>query len=163
MAKFFEPPQEAVNLVESVISKWHHHLLEADIGVLFRDVAQKVGEITVMGQAKKVSPDMQAAGCEFDFILIFADDVWQTLTPEQKEALVDHECCHCLHDGEKAKLRPHDFEEFNEVIERHGLWWPGAQETARVIQGHTMPLFGRQGRVAAVSDSSASVVLGEGD
>lgn len=163
MAKFFEPPLDAVELVEQVISKWHHHLLEADIGVLFRDVAQKSGPTTVMGQAKKVSPDMQAAGCEFDFILIFAEDVWETLTPEQKEALVDHECCHCLYDGEKVKLRPHDFEEFNEVIERHGLWWPGAQETARVIQGHTMPLFGRQGRVAAVSDSSASVVLGEGD
>lgn len=152
MAKFYKPTRDVIELVETVMRRHHESLEDARIGVLFRDEAQMIGNNKVGGEAKRVKDIERAAGLDYHFILIFAKDVWRELAPHQREALVDHELCHCLYDAadEKARIRPHDFEEFNEIIERHGLWWPGAQETQRAIQAHTLPLFGRQGRVEAV-------------
>lgn len=165
MAKYYQPPKSVIELVESILRRYHEHLEDARIGVLFRDEAPQSGSgLATLGMAKKVSPDAQAAGLQYDFIIWFAEDVWLQLTTEQRTALVDHELMHCewvLRDGEfKARIRPHDFEEFNEIIARHGLWWPGAQETRQAIQAHTMPLFGRTGKVEAADGALVELAVG---
>lgn len=166
MAKYYQPPKHVIELVESTLKRYHEHLEDARIGVLFRDEAPQSGGHATLGMAKKVSPDAQAAGLAYDFILWFAEDTWMQLTTEQRTALVDHELMHCeyvLRDGEwKAKIRPHDFEEFNEIIARHGLWWPGAQETQRAIQSHTLPLFGARGKVEALNGAQVELEVLEG-
>lgn len=168
MSKYYQPDQETVDLVEATINKYHPDLLDASIGILMRDEAPKSGGHVTYGQAKKVSEEMQAAGLDYDFLIWFAGDIWFGLTPAQQEALADHELMHCAFvekDGVlKAKIRPHDFEEFNCIIERHGLWWPGAEVTQEAIRAHTMPLFGPRGKVQAVEievNGEVAKVLGE--
>lgn len=157
MAKYYKPTNDVIGLVEIVMRRHHEHLEEARIGVLFRDEAPVAGAHTTLGMAKKVSDEAKAAGLQYDFVIWFAEDTWHQLSEAQRVALVDHELMHCQFaqkDGEwKASIRKHDFEEFNEIIARHGLWWPGAKETQQAIQAHTMPLFGRQGKVEAIEIS----------
>jgi len=48
---------------------------------------------------------------------------WYKATEEQRRALLDHELCHCARDKNwNPIVRPHEVEEFVEVIERHGMW-----------------------------------------
>lgn len=154
MTKFYQPTRDVIELVESVMKRYHPHLEDARIGVLFRDEAPKSGNGVTYGQAKRVKDDDKAAGLEYDFIIWFAEDQWELMTEAQREALVDHELCHCdlvEKDGKlQPKMRDHDITEFNCIIERHGLWWPGAEVTRQAIRSHTMPLFGRMGKVEAV-------------
>lgn len=166
MTKFYKPPSDVIELVNTMIVRYHEHLEDANIGVLFRDEAPNSGGHVTYGQAKKVSEDARAAGLDYHFIIWFAEDMWHGLSESQRTALVDHELMHCQYamvDGEfKAKIRPHDFEEFNDIIARHGLWWPGARETQQAIQAHTLPLFGRQGKVEALNGAQMALeVLGE--
>jgi len=70
-----------------------------------------------------------------DFILTI-DLVWWNLAgPREREALVFHELCHCMHavdkDGELRftddglpvwAIRGHDLEEFRAVVEKYGAW-----------------------------------------
>lgn len=162
MAKFYPPPKSVIELADQVLKRYHEHLEDMNVGILFRDEAPVSDGHTTLGMAKKVTDEMRAAGLDFHFVIWFAEDTWWDLTDAQRLALVDHELMHCtvaVKDGQlKPKIRKHDFEEFNEIIERHGLWWPGAQETRQAIQQHTMPLFGRQGRVAAVDGAAARLV-----
>lgn len=95
---------------------------------------------------------------DYDFVIWVALDWWNRFKPEQKVALVDHELCHCYIDADdKPKILPHDVEEFNCILERHGLWWPNADVTAKAIQYSLLPLDNirleriRRGRVEAIS------------
>lgn len=153
MAKFYPATKDVVETVERMIKLYHPSLEDADIGVLLRDEAPESDGHITLGMAKKVTPDMRAL-MPYHFVLWFAEDKWQTLTLTQRDALVDHELCHCRFDAGlgEAKIRKHDFEEFNEIIERHGFWWPGAGATKQAVEeGYRKhSLFGRLGRVTAV-------------
>lgn len=165
MNKYFAPPQSVIDLVEEVMLRYHEGLEDARIGVLFREEAPVSGEKTTLAATKKVTDEMKAAGLEYDFIIWFAADWWNRLSLAQQTALVDHELCHCDFDANqgKAKILPHDVEEFNQVIARHGFWWPGANETHKALQSSTMPLFGRMGRVEVVTAAGpiADLIRGE--
>lgn len=75
--------------------------------------------------AEIVSPSF--GGLEF-FCIEIAQDIWEALPEKQRIALVDHELCHCFREinddtGEwMLSIRPHDVEEFAEIVQRHGLW-----------------------------------------
>lgn len=166
MAKYYKPTSDVIDLVESVMKRYHEHLEDAEIGILFRDEAPKSGSHVTFAQAKRVKDDDRAAGLPYDFIIWFAEDQWDRLTDAQREALVDHELCHLDMKEKDGILRPvmldHDITEFNCIIERHGLWWPGAEVTREAIRAHTMPLFGPRGKVQAVEVNGDVVrALGE--
>ena len=65
-----------------------------------------------------------------DFVVEVWEPFWFHASPEQKEALIYHELLHitCEEDdytGEiKWGLKPHDTEEFIEVIRKYGAWNP---------------------------------------
>lgn len=137
MGKFRRADEEVVDLVTEVREKWHRGLEFARIGVLMRNEAPVTKGRVTLGKAKKTTDEERLLSREeLDFIVWFAADQWETLTDEQKTALVDHELCHCRFLNGSAEIRPHDVEEFDAVIRRHGLWWPDAERTIEAIQPH---------------------------
>lgn len=151
--EFFDAP-EAQRIAEALIPKYHSHLQGIVVRCVLRDKAAKSGGKVVYGKARKVDgltaylayPDEDNLVREF-FILEFARDVWATLSDDSKRALVDHELCHCSIDiddeGElHLAIRPHDIEEFNEIIERHGMWTPDLQEFRKSIAKSEMQMDG---------------------
>lgn len=158
-----EVPQQVLDLASGIIEAHHHHLLDAKIGFIFRSEAQTSGDKVILGQASKISEKMKVF-MDFDFLIWLAQDAWQGMTIAAKQALVDHELCHCKYDGEKASMRQHDIEEFHEIIIRHGLWSTELKLTAQAIdyaKQENLPGFERShnGFVAAVQGNLAQEVL----
>jgi len=114
-----------IDLVAKVIHEYHPRLREARIGVLFRSTAGSRNGRLIIGQASTVSEKWNVVlgnVSRLDFIIWLAKDWWDDASVDQRNALVDHELCHCYFDEWKPKILGHDIEEFAEVIERHGLW-----------------------------------------
>lgn len=80
---------------------------------------------------------IQQCGHLPDFVMTLDHSFWTQATPEQRLALVDHELTHGtiakdkhgeLRFGDDGRpvwtIRPHDIEEFDSIVERHGEWLP---------------------------------------
>jgi hypothetical protein len=66
------------------------------------------------------------------FVIIIDFEQWNILEKNQKIALLDHELCHAYAYEDrkgrlKTKLIDHDIEEFNCIVNRHGLWHDGLE------------------------------------
>lgn len=122
--EWIKAPETVLEMADAMIAEYHPHLTSANIGFVFRAGAQHANGRLVLGKAAKVSPRDKVYS-NLDFIIWLAQDWWQgLLTDHQRQALLDHELCHCIFDKESGtfKIRPHDLEEFKEIIERYGLW-----------------------------------------
>lgn len=129
-----EAPQAVLELTERLIDRYHEHLQDARIAVIMRSEAQSTNGKLTLGKAKKVSAEQQVH-IPYDFIIWVAKDYWQAfLSPNQREALLDHELSHCHWDGFTASMRGHDVEEFSHIIERYGFWWPQSDAFATAVQ-----------------------------
>jgi hypothetical protein len=136
MAIYYKAGDDVLEVVKDMIESHHEELLDANIGVLMRDEAPTPNGVATYSKVRKVSDEERALQrIPYDFVIWFAQDVWDTLTPNQRRAAVDHELCHCCYgNGERAIVK-HDIEEFLCVIQRHGFWRPGiGNTTERVIQ-----------------------------
>lgn len=144
---FAEEPQE---IAERLIPLHHQHLIGVRVEYLFRSKARKSNGKVKAGQCMvKRGRDafLATPGAETSidapdfFILEFGMDVWDEFTDDGKVALVDHELCHARTEetdegGVRLTTRPHDVEEFGEVLRRHGLWEPQiGQMLAELGQG----------------------------
>lgn len=87
-----------------------------------------------------------------DFILTIDSPWWELATPEQQEALVHHELCHCEHardrDGELKfddeglpvwAIKAHDLEEFNLTVRRYGAWKEDVVAFRAALDSHGKP------------------------
>ena len=94
------------------------------VGILSSTKEKKVGRTKlVLGECKKVSP-MYRVFCPYDFIIIIYDANCAGMTDEQMKILLWHELEHIGIDGNgELYVKPHDFEDFNDIIEKHGLRW----------------------------------------
>lgn len=133
--EYFKAPQAVVEIVRDMQKAHHPDLAGARIGVIMRETAPKRGEKQVVyGKASKVTAKQQVF-MNYDFIICFSQDIWETLDKRQRYALADHELCHCtITPNEEARMVYHDLEEFLCIIERHGFWWPQSQEAELVFQ-----------------------------
>jgi hypothetical protein len=157
MSANYQPaPDEIIDLARELIDLYHEDLADARIGLLMRDKAATSNGMTVLGKAKKLSADMRAY-LPYDFIIWVAKDYWRILEPMQRRALLDHELCHLIMDDDEPKIRGHDIEEFNAIIERYGYWWPGAGETVLATQRQ----FGFLRRVGSVTAADLAAVNGD--
>ena len=153
MPKYKQATDEMVELVEKCIEDWHPWLENARFAVLMLPEAPRPNGRIALAGTKKASDEVRALGADYHFIMWFAHDQWEILTPEQRVALVDHELSHCrLRGGAVPALVQHDFSEFNAVFLRHGPWWPGAESTVEAMQPHFA--FYRGGTVDAVDPAS---------
>lgn len=126
-------PPHVIETTRRLIDRWHEPLQDARIGVIMRSEAPTAGGKFVLGGAEKVSARAQVYA-PHDFIIWLSADRWGLLSPFQREALIDHQLCHCQWLDESASIRPHDIEEFTEILERYGYWWPKADEVAAAGQ-----------------------------
>lgn len=147
-SEYFRASKEMVDLVTEVREMHHEPLADARIGIIVRGVAPQIKGKRGMAKVRKVSAEEQLF-MPYDFLIWFADDIWQELNAFQRRALVDHELCHCRWTNEKPKLVGHDLEEFRCIIERYGFWWPFAEEDEQVFQAR-LGLGGLTGRTEAV-------------
>jgi len=150
-------PDYVLDITKRLIDLYHEPLQTARIGVIMRSEAPINGGQIVYGKAEKVSLKAQVH-VPYDFIIWLSADRFGLLAPLQKEALIDHELCHCQWDEGKASIRPHDIEEFTEILERYGYWWPKADNVACVAQ--QAQLFeGNSGAVIAIPIETAVETL----
>ncbi len=136
---------EPARLASKLIREYHRHLLEANIVYLFTTQKRKSKGKDVFAKADMPNDVMRFfsaadGSAEADFVITFGKEAWQAFDEHQREALVDHELCHCERgdddkDGEPTwKTRGHDLEEFAEVVRRHGLWDDCTKEMAQAMQ-----------------------------
>jgi predicted metallopeptidase len=128
--------------------KDHFPLQLVNVTYLFTDKAPEHQGRVVWGRARKVSGlaaflagpkehDEFVAGSPF-FVIEISHPIWQKLSDAMRRALVDHELCHCEVEQDsngipKLSMRGHDFEEFVEIIRRHGLWSSTESKVARAM------------------------------
>lgn len=95
------------------------------------------------------------------FVVEVSSSWWVLLTPEQQQGFVDHVLSHLVYDHEKGdwSIRPPEFGEFSEVLERHGFWRPGDafKEFAGTVSEQLSLLPGEaEEQVAASMDPSGA-------
>ena len=145
-------PEEVRKLVDDTVKAHHHHLLDAKIGVLMRDEAPIAKGRATWGKASLVNAQWKPLlKQELDFVIWFAYDTWfDVLDDTQRKALVDHELCHCWYEDGKASMRPHDIEEFNDIIERHGNWRSSLVELDKTMRQRRLFEIERSGGVVTL-------------
>lgn len=141
MVEWDKVTDEVLQLAQQCIEKYRPSLMLARIGFLFRSEAQVSNGKVVLGQASKV-PDKWKPLLEepLDFVIWLASDYWFVMEPKEKRALMHHELCHCdILDG-SPRIRPHDVEEFIEVVREHGLWYDSLRHMAQVAAPYQQQL-----------------------
>lgn len=127
--------KDVIHTAREIIEEHLPELIEASIAFIFRNEAPFSNGKRTLGMTKKVAPEYRAMGFDYDFLIWFGRDAWLGLTEHQRKALIHHELCHCSFDeDEKAKIMPHDFEEFDVIIRLYGFWWPDAERTVSAAQ-----------------------------
>ncbi len=158
--QIIDPKQqpEPYELLGKAIDLAHDDLQEAKIGLAWKlnEQADQDGHL-ILGKCVKVS-DLHKEFGAFDFIIVLNRDVWDDLrfTDDRKLALLDHELCHAARaedpeTGETKldernrivwRTRKHDIEEFQGIVQRHGLWKRDLEMFAEAImQSKKSPLF----------------------
>lgn len=120
---------------EIVIPRWHEHLQEAAIAYIYDAEIMTSKGRAIMAKIRKANPvEHHLTG--MDLIVLVSMPIWRTLEESQQIALMDHELSHVEttmkgtppNHEVKYKLVGHDLEEFNEVVKRHGAWYPDIKE-----------------------------------
>lgn len=128
---------DIVALVQKLIANYHPALalVDKNIAIIMKAKAAKSGAQKVLGVARKSPPILDVLGDgEYEFILELAADEWQTLTNNQREALLDHLLCSCKCEEEegtgevKCSIAKPDVSFFYDELKRHGDWRPRPQE-----------------------------------
>jgi hypothetical protein len=131
-AEFYDASEDLESLARDIIQEHHSHLVEANIKYLFRTGAWEAKKRDTWGQAKKVGKEVNFL-TGYDFIVTIHRDVWEQLSPEHKQALLDHELQHCSAGTDDAGnkvwyIQGHDVEDFHAIIRRHGFWSPALRK-----------------------------------
>lgn len=155
VGEFRKADGSVIEMANDLIEQYHTILKHANIGILFKDEAPVSRGKTTLGKAIKVTDRMKVY-TGLDFIIWLAWDEWQRLTDAQRLALIDHELCHCGMGTAGWAIRPHDIEEFTEVIERHGFYTRDLWKVERIAKGQQLPLFKPGGSVVAVEPANAA-------
>lgn len=133
MTEFIEVSQDVLHTAQDLIQAYHPALRDARIGFVFRDTAaQSAGKLS-LAQASKINPKLQVH-LDLDFLIWIARDFWMSSGREVREALLDHELCHCDWNNGQPRIRPHDIEEFAQIIGRRGFWSQDLFSAAPVFQ-----------------------------
>lgn len=83
---------------------------------------KKQGEKITYADCRKVQ-DVFKAYLPYDFIITFYERNTGFLNENQQKILMYHELKHITMGERGLKLRPHDIEDFSDILERYGLDW----------------------------------------
>lgn len=136
---YADATDEITPQVVETITRFHPHLKAARIKY-FYDLAEEC-ETVGKGQwmkrvlAKIRKPTGLLRTCsQADFIVTIHAGTWESMSPAQRFALIDHELTHAQFSDGKWFLIPHDLEEFPEMVLRHGFITAAIQRFARAVQ-----------------------------
>lgn len=134
MKEKYIPAPEVEKVAMELIAKYHPHLAEAKIAYVFKKDSWSKNGKWILGSAHKCS-EKEKLLHGYDFIITINRDSWMLFTEDKREAVVDHELCHCgkSEDG-KYILVPHDIEDFAAVIRRHGLYKEDVKHFTQVLR-----------------------------
>ena len=154
---YTEAPSSVIHMAEGLINEYHPHLQDARIAFVMRDEAPITNGRTTMAKASKVTA-INKTLMEYDFLIWVAEDIWNKISHDQRLALLDHELMHCAGNSDEGwYMRQHDIEEFNAIIERHGMWrkdlvrMANAVRQLRVPFGETEMRIEYQGKVVSLT------------
>jgi hypothetical protein len=158
-------------LLRRLVEAHHHRLALAKIGLAWhlKWRADPDGHVR-LGKAVKVS-DLHRRFHGYDFLVLLNRHFWQdeAFTDAWRQALLDHELCHCgvRRDKQGDELRDeegrpvwrvvkHDVEEFQAIADRYGLWKSDLERFAKAALGKKHPsLFDEAGPQAAAPPPAA--------
>jgi hypothetical protein len=122
----------------NILLAHHEDVVDARFALAWR-LAWKpdVDGHVILGQCRKVSDLDREIVDAYDFIIILNKEWWDDplVTDQQRNALLDHECCHAAVKRDEAgdvaidergrtvyRIRKHDVEDFAEIADRHGCY-----------------------------------------
>lgn len=125
----FNHSERVEQVAERLIKQHHEHLSIANIAYLMKEgeVDRKIGEPD-KGQIRKVAksrklPALYEFLSDYHFAIEVDQGIWDLLTLEQQEAVIDQELCRLGWDAEKGPyIRETPLIIYPEIIERHGLY-----------------------------------------
>lgn len=114
-------------IAEEIIKEKRKDILALGISVGFitSNKEKKYGRTKlVLGECKKVS-DLQKVFCPYDFLIIIYEANCAGLSDDQMKILIWHELNHIGIDPKNGDfyVKPHDVEEFDDIINAHGIHW----------------------------------------
>lgn len=138
--KWSEAPQSVIHTAEELIRQYHPDLEEAQIAFVMRSEPQKRGPRYILGSACKVPQKMQPY-LEYDFLIWLSESDYTNMSDAEREALIDHELCHCSQNGDGWTLLDHDIQEFAAIIARHGLWTTDLRRMDKAVEIYRQEKF----------------------
>jgi len=124
-------------IAQPIINANHRHLKSVKIEYVFASKTPVTNGKSIWGKLIKISGvNAYLSGDVGDyFVMQISKPIWDELKPEKRKALVDHELCHGGVDAHgKLFIKPHDLEEFAEVVNRHGIWTTEVEKMAKAVQ-----------------------------
>jgi hypothetical protein len=113
---------EAEAIARDLISKYHGHLVNANILILTTNQARKRRGKPVEATTKKTDPVLNYFA-NADFLVVLDETHWMYLDEDRKRALIDRQLCYCgVNEKGKWVIWPTDIECFIGEVQRHGLW-----------------------------------------
>ena len=147
MSEWAEAPDEVISNAKKLIEEFHPWLFRANIAFVMKsDKKFKIKPYQKWANCSKI-PQKFEAFLDYDFLIWIQEEIWEKLSEDAKTALIDHELSHCgYNENDIPILIPHDFEEFSDVIQRHGLWRPSLVMMGEAVKGYVQPKLIRSDR-----------------
>lgn len=124
---YAEPDQELEALAEKVIEKREElHFIrdfEISVGYVRSTEAKRSGKKITYADIRKLN-EIFKAYLPFDFIVTFYADA-ELLTENQIAILMLHELKHIEVGRRGLVIRPHDIEDFEDILRQYGINWNG--------------------------------------
>jgi len=122
-----EPSKEMRKLAERIINKFpeFHFIKDCDVKIGYvMSQERKQGAKTIYADCRKVST-VYRAWMPFDFIITFYESNVSGLDENQRKIVMKHELQHIEIGPRGLTVRPHDIEDFSNIIEAYGMKWYG--------------------------------------
>lgn len=128
-------------IVRAVINRCFSDLVDVNILWMFR-LEHTISQGKIVCAKTTKQSEQQRAIHGHAVVITIAWDIWQKITPIQREALLYHELRHVGFDDEngKVELYPHDVEMFTDELKRYGAWNSDLKALVEGMRGQ-MSLF----------------------
>ena len=118
----FEIDNELNLLAKTIINEKFEELTELNILVLLSDREKKTKYNKTFAECIKQN-DLQCFLNGYDYVIVVYEPNTALLTLEQMKILLEHELMHIDYNGTEKGLKPHDTEDFREIIDAYGIDW----------------------------------------
>jgi hypothetical protein len=160
-ADWQEADPSVLHTAEALIEEFHPMLEQARICFVFRKEGQKVKYQSVLGGVSKV-PAKEQVVLEYDYMVWISKEDWEKITHAERRALIDHQLSHMWRGDSGWTIVGHDVEEFQQVIERHGMWNSALKRVDTSLAQHYIQqgligekladkLFERRGKIGTIT------------